>query len=144
MWVSFMLSSWPFSSFFSTVTLFLSLASFSHAQQTFFPASIPLAVRSTYFNTWESTTNTSVYSQTWPSLPLSPAAVQGWAGLARIDGITYSWLGDTLGVRPTTVTNVNITVTRTVFTLEAGPMELVITFLSPIEARVQLCVARQC
>ena len=133
--VSFMLSSWPFSSLLYTVILFVSLASFSHAQQTSFPGSVPLAVRSTYFSAWESTTNTSIYSQTWPSLSLNPSTVLGWAGLARIDGRTYSWLGDTQNALPVNVTNVNVTATRTTFTLEAGPMELTVTFLSPIEVR---------
>ncbi|VDB91944.1 unnamed protein product [Peniophora sp. CBMAI 1063] len=131
--VSFMLSSWPFSSLFSTVILFVSLASFSHAQQTFFPASVPLAVRSTYFNTWKSTTNTSVWSRTWPSLSVNPSTVLGWAGMVRIDGISYVWLGDMQNAQPTTVKNVNITATRSIFTLEAGPMELTVSFLSPIE-----------
>lgn len=137
MWISFALSSWPFSSILFNTVLFFSLAASSYAQQTFFPASVPLAVRSTYFSAWESTVTTSVYSRTWPTLPLSPDSngVLGWTGLARIDGITYSWLGDAQDVLTSNVTNVNITATRTTFTLEAGPLELVVTFLSPIEVR---------
>lgn len=57
----------------------------------------------------------------------------GWSGYIRVDGSSFVWLGNLL---PTTnLTNLAITPTRTIFTLQAGPMQLNVTFLSPIEVR---------
>ena len=36
------------------------------AQQTFFPAAVPLAVRSPYLTNWDYLTNGSVLGQSWP------------------------------------------------------------------------------
>ncbi|GJE94479.1 hypothetical protein PsYK624_106490 [Phanerochaete sordida] len=64
-------------------------------------------------------------------------SVLGWAGHIRIDdNVTYIWLGD--ATRPTdlnfsVLTNIQITATRTVLSITSGPIDLNITFLSPIE-----------
>ena len=58
-----------------------------------------------------------------------------------MDGISYSWLGQDpaqSGHNISNVTNVQITPTRSVFVLTAGPMNVTVTFLSPIEVSVQL------
>lgn len=62
--------------------------------------------------------------------------ILGWAGYVRIDGASYEWLGaaTTYG-SATNLTATTITPTRTVFTIHAGPMDLNVTFLSPIEVR---------
>lgn len=62
--------------------------------------------------------------------------ILGWAGYVRIDGASYEWLGaaTTYG-SATNLTATTITPTRTVFTIHAGPMNLNVTFLSPIEVR---------
>lgn len=56
----------------------------------------------------------------------------------RIDGSnsTYGWLGR-IGVQPASVLDLTVTPTRTVWTLRAGKVDLKITFLSPIEVRIQ-------
>ncbi|KAI0309520.1 hypothetical protein OF83DRAFT_1071921 [Amylostereum chailletii] len=109
------------------------MATGSGAQQTFFPANVPLAARSTYMSSWVSTQAGSVYSHTWPTTSIGPFAILGWGGLVKIDNTTYSWLGNPQNGATTNVSQFSVTPTRTVFTLSAPPMELNITFLSPIE-----------
>ncbi|KAL1946009.1 hypothetical protein VTO73DRAFT_2011 [Trametes versicolor] len=100
----------------------------------FSPASIPLAVRSPYMSVW--------YNNTNGSLPLSESLpifwglqeTVGWVGRIRVDGRTYSWMGqDGSAPLSATVTDMQITPTRSIFTMHAGLMNLTITFLSPIE-----------
>ncbi|KAI0829800.1 DUF1793-domain-containing protein [Trametes gibbosa] len=102
--------------------------------QTFFPASIPLANRSPYLSAWHSSTNTSgPLSHSWPSF-WDQNAILGWAGKIRVDGVTYSWMGDDMPpASGANVTNVQVTPTRSIFVMQAGPMNVTITFLSPIE-----------
>lgn len=60
----------------------------------------------------------------------------GWNGLARIDGVTWEWLGFADGDVPlsrTALAQFEITPTRTIHTLHAGGVDLTITYLSPIE-----------
>ena len=62
----------------------------------------------------------------------------GWAGKIRIDGTTYAWLGqDGIDNASATVTDFQITPTRSIFAMQAGPMNLTVTFLSPIEVSCQ-------
>lgn len=60
----------------------------------------------------------------------------------RIDGTSYEWLGTTTEYGgATNLTATTITPTRTVFTIQAGPMDLNVTFLSPIEVRLgRICL----
>ena len=62
----------------------------------------------------------------------------GWAGLVRVDGnITYKWLGQpatSTFLNHTILSNIQITPTRTILNITAGPVDLTVTFLSPIEA----------
>ena len=53
-------------------------------------------------------------------------------GAIRIDGTSYIFLG----IRDQNVSkieNIQITPTRTIYVMTAGPMNLTVTFLSPIE-----------
>ena len=51
-----------------------------------------------------------------------------------MNGQTYQWMGhDGAGIA--NVTNIQITPTRSVFVMQAGPMNITITFLSPVEVR---------
>lgn len=47
----------------------------TRAQQTLFPAAIPLAVRSPYLSTWYHITNGTVFGQLWPATYNSPSEV---------------------------------------------------------------------
>ena len=60
--------------------------------------------------------------------------MMGWVGKIRVDGQTYSWLGqDSASDGPANVTDVRITPTTTIFVMEAGKMNITVSFLSPIE-----------
>ena len=64
--------------------------------------------------------------------------ILGWSVLVRVDGLTYSFLGDVVGnLYNFTVnsTSITITPTQTVVTAQAGPMQVNLTFLNPIEVR---------
>ncbi|KAI0335016.1 DUF1793-domain-containing protein [Cubamyces sp. BRFM 1775] len=120
------------------VLWFWSLFSMVLAQspvQTFFPAAIPLSIRSPYMSIWQQSTNGSTpLSHSWP-LFWGLQSIMGWAGKIRVDGQTYAWLGDDYGPPfVANVTNVQITPTRSIFVMQAGPMNVTVTFLSPIEA----------
>jgi hypothetical protein len=64
--------------------------------------------------------------------------ILGWAVLVRVDGLTYSFLGDeNQGILNGTVnlTNIVVTPTQTVVAAQAGPMQVNLTFLNPIAVR---------
>ncbi|KAI0312486.1 hypothetical protein OF83DRAFT_644042 [Amylostereum chailletii] len=106
------------------------------AQQTFFPSSVPLFFRSPYVYAYIRTGNQDVHSNVWPRLS-SYVPSLGWTGLIKVDnGTTYLWQGDTgsvAGTNDTVLKYSTVTPTRTIFTIQAGPLELNITYLSPIE-----------
>ncbi|KAI1795670.1 hypothetical protein LXA43DRAFT_1058371 [Ganoderma leucocontextum] len=102
--------------------------------QTLFPAAIPLAVKHPYMSVWyESLNNSTPLSNSWP-LFWNLGAIMGWAGKIRVNGTTYKWMGqDATGGTPANVTNIQITPTRSIFVMQAGPMNVTVTFLTPIE-----------
>ena len=51
-----------------------------------------------------------------------------------MNGTTYLWMGKD-GSELANITNIQITPTRTIFVMQAGPMNVTITFLSPVEVR---------
>ncbi|KAH9171796.1 hypothetical protein EDB89DRAFT_2096462 [Lactarius sanguifluus] len=106
---------------------------YGRAQQTLFPAAIPLAVRSPYLSCWDHTTNGTNLGSLWPTTS-NPSQILGWAVLVRIDGLTYSVLGNERGLNGTAnVTDTVITPTQTVIATQIGPMQVNLTFLNPIE-----------
>ncbi|KAH9942428.1 uncharacterized protein BXZ73DRAFT_88008 [Epithele typhae] len=104
--------------------------------QTFFPASIPLAVRSPYFNAWQSSTNgTNVTLPNSWLVDWTQATQSGLYALVRVDGASYQLTGHhsyppAVGA---IVTNVQLTPTRSIFVMKAGPLNVTFTFLSPVE-----------
>ncbi|SRR6266702_8355144 len=142
--------------------LLFSLVQYRRAQQTLFPAAIPLAVRSPYLSSWYFTTNGTTFGRIWPttianrpesasneacyflSLDIMPrfTAYQnlGIPVHVRVDNITYSFLGYSPSVDGSVdLTNTVITPTQTKFTAQAGPMQFILTFLNPIEVRSGVC-----
>ena len=96
------------------------------------PPSVPLAVRSPYLSTWLPATElTAAVPKFWYG------GNRGFAGLIRIDGHLYAWAGraEVRGarVRAMTQTSLQVTATRSVFTLSARGVELTAEWLSPIE-----------
>ena len=73
--------------------------------------------------------------------------ILGWSVLVRVDGLTYSFLGDVVAnLYNGTVnfTSIAITPTQTAVTAQAGPMQVNLTFLNPIEVRFHSSVIFQC
>ncbi|KAH9001000.1 hypothetical protein EDB92DRAFT_1788120 [Lactarius akahatsu] len=112
--------------------LIFSLFHYARAQQTFYPAAIPLFVRSPYLNCWG-------YLSDEPSSPrisqtTTFSQVLNLVVLVRVDNITYLFLGNASTVNITVnLTNVVVSPTQTKLTAEAGPMQINLTFLNPIE-----------
>ncbi|KAJ3902272.1 putative glutaminase A, partial [Lentinula edodes] len=107
------------------------------------PAAIPLAVRSPYFQSYLSHTSTTSGTNTWPSFWTTNHTL-GWSGLLRVDGTLYEWLGSAVEdggltiannatAKAVTLQNYQITPTRSILSLQAGAMDINVTFLSPIE-----------
>ncbi|TCD67396.1 hypothetical protein EIP91_012431 [Steccherinum ochraceum] len=94
------------------------------------PVNLPLAIRSPYFNCWGDAT---APGQNWPFLWNSNHL--GLYGSIRVDGIAYKWVGgDSPGLNLTSRVDLQITPTRTMYTLQAGPSMLInVTFMTPIE-----------
>ncbi|KAH9915014.1 uncharacterized protein BXZ73DRAFT_81449, partial [Epithele typhae] len=100
----------------------------------FTPASIPLAVRSPYVNAWQISTNGSApLSNSWANFWSQTVPDLGWRGKIRIDGTVYNWMGGDLIPPTANITAVQVTPTRSIYSMQVGPMTLTITFLSPLE-----------
>ncbi|KAH8977287.1 hypothetical protein EDB86DRAFT_2818156 [Lactarius hatsudake] len=101
------------------------------AQQTLFPAAIPLVVRSPYLSCW-SHVRTSISDGI-----NEPVVVQVlvWHFLLRVDGTTYSFFERDLESANGTANVIDtvVTPTQTVIAAQAGPMRVNFTFLNPIE-----------
>ncbi|KAJ7585371.1 hypothetical protein C8J56DRAFT_946578 [Mycena floridula] len=104
-------------------------AQFSAARN-FWPGSYPLAVRSPYLNSWFNIQAGTTNLKTWPT-PWDVSNNNGWSGAVRVDGVAFAWMGDMANA--TNLQSSEVTPTRTMFTITAGPVLLNITFLSPIE-----------
>ena len=67
--------------------------------------------------------------------------ILGWSVVFRVDGLAYSFLGDVLSSSHNATVNftsIAITPTQAVVTAQAGPMQVNLTFLNPIEVRFTL------
>ncbi|KAF8960765.1 hypothetical protein BDZ97DRAFT_1630582, partial [Flammula alnicola] len=103
------------------------------------PSVLPLLVKSPYFNSWlpkdASNANSNPdYGQ------LAPVAwngrTLGLIGIARVDNQTWQWQGSegpSITISKVLTRDTFITPTRTILTLEAGPVLLNVTYLSPID-----------
>ncbi|KAI8582627.1 hypothetical protein K450DRAFT_226152 [Umbelopsis ramanniana AG] len=94
----------------------------------------PLAVRQPYVSTWLEANN---LPGSWPTF--WTGKTKGWEGIVRVDGTSYEILGaastnaNITGLKSATQKSVTTTPTQTIFTLAAGPVNVVVTFLSPVE-----------
>ncbi|KAI0677168.1 DUF1793-domain-containing protein [Trametes maxima] len=101
----------------------------------FNPAAVPLAVRSPYLSAWLPQGSGTALNGAWPTF--WTGSILGWAGYVKVDGATYNWLG-VPAVGGTTTTkatqkSLQFTSTQSIFVLTAGPIDLTVTFLSPVE-----------
>ncbi|KAJ7927321.1 hypothetical protein B0H13DRAFT_2556868 [Mycena leptocephala] len=104
----------------------------AHAHQTFFPSAVPLAVRSPTLNCWLDTSSGTNPMTTWPTF-WNRQHMLAWAGYIKVDGLTWHWLGNPGPGNASTWLATEVTPTRTILTVQAGPMRLNVTFLSPVE-----------
>lgn len=125
----------------------------------FSPPAYPLAVRSPYLNTWlpQGFGPTQFNVHTWPnhwnidntvspdpsrrtSLYLVYVKVVGWYASAVVDGKAYRIIGVAPidGVSIANQTATEFTSTQTTVVLTAGPMQITVSFISPIEVVVLL------
>ncbi|KAF8076521.1 DUF1793-domain-containing protein [Lyophyllum atratum] len=101
----------------------------------FNPPSIPLAVRSPYLSAWLPQGAGAALNDVWPSF--WTGSTLGWAGFVKVDGKAYSFLGAP-NVPGATFTKAaqkssKFTATKSIFVLAAGPVDITVTFLSPVE-----------
>ena len=61
--------------------------------------------------------------------------IMGWQGAIRVDGVTYSWMGafPNMQGHVASVQDIQITPTQSIFYMTAGPMNLTVSYLSPVE-----------
>ncbi|KAJ7179016.1 DUF1793-domain-containing protein [Mycena filopes] len=100
----------------------------------FNPSSIPLAVRSPYLSTWLPQGAGNPLNGVWPQHWTGQTV--GWAGFIKVDGTAYSFLGDPVIAAPfkkATQTSMEFTSTQSIFIMSCGPIDLNVTFLSPVE-----------
>ncbi|KAJ7743879.1 hypothetical protein B0H16DRAFT_1422818 [Mycena metata] len=111
------------------------LADPSWTSTPFNPPSVPLAVRTPYLNTWLPQGTGNALNDEWPTL--WQGSVTGWTGFAKVDGQSYSWLGaasiDGVNFTKATQKSFTFTATQSIFVLSAGPVDITVTFLSPVE-----------
>ncbi|KAL0573009.1 hypothetical protein V5O48_008955 [Marasmius crinis-equi] len=123
--------------FFAAFLHFQSVCALSWSATPFNPPSVPLAVRTPYLSAWlgqkkEGTALNEAWPTFWNDRTL------GWAGFIRVDGKAYSYLGDARinngsSFEKATQKSVEFTSTQSTFVLSAGPVDLTVNFLSPVE-----------
>ncbi|KAH7100410.1 DUF1793-domain-containing protein [Auriculariales sp. MPI-PUGE-AT-0066] len=99
----------------------------------FEPAAIPLAVRTPYLSAWLA--GGHALPESWPTLYQGAVRRLGWAGYVRVDATAYRTMGlsNVDGQQVAQQTAVKITASSSEFTLTVGSVELLYTFLSPVE-----------
>ncbi|CAA7266374.1 unnamed protein product [Cyclocybe aegerita] len=96
-----------------------------------FPSFIPLVQRSPHFGSWIAANESlGTPANQWPITWTN--RILGWQGFVRVDGSSWQWQGRQGGELARTL-GAYITPTRTIFTIEAGPVQFNVTYLSPIE-----------
>ncbi|EJC99891.1 DUF1793-domain-containing protein [Fomitiporia mediterranea MF3/22] len=103
----------------------------------FSPPAIPLAVRSPYLNTWlpQGAGPTQLNVHTWPNFWNIENTVTSWYAHAVVDGVAYRLVGVAANPNVTVAnqTAIEFTPTQTFVQFTAGPMQMNVSFLSPIE-----------
>jgi Domain of unknown function (DUF5127)/Domain of unknown function (DUF4965)/Domain of unknown function (DUF1793)/Ricin-type beta-trefoil lectin domain-like/Domain of unknown function (DUF4964) len=97
------------------------------------PPATPLIVRNPYVSVWLA--GDSLVGN-WPTF--WQGTTKAICGIALIDGNPYVFMGNPAGIGSVgtmTQTNLTVTATQSIFTFQAGGITLILTFLSPIEAR---------
>ncbi|KAG9073509.1 hypothetical protein FS749_015070 [Ceratobasidium sp. UAMH 11750] len=99
----------------------------------FNPPQFPLVVKSPYTSAWAIGANAELARQ-WPHFGTTNG-ILGWTCYAKVDNLTYNVIGAP-GSRASSVVNqtsTQFTATQTVIISRAGPIDLTVTFLSPLD-----------
>ncbi|KAJ7275825.1 hypothetical protein C8J57DRAFT_1466503 [Mycena rebaudengoi] len=124
----------------------------------FFPSKADAPSLQLTFNCWlDSHHNATNPVSSWPatqhvwiisicaetSVLIAPIYVQilGWAGYIKVDGVAWMWLRIPVSGNANTWLQTEITPTRIIISVKAGPMLLNITFLSPVELYADISAA---
>jgi hypothetical protein len=94
---------------------------------------LPLEIRSPYLNFW---TPPQTSSLTTLNAFFFTQAFGNRTALIRIDGVTHAIFGELPLANQTNAITAYLTPTRTGFTFQIGPVDLILTFFSPIEVRL--------
>jgi len=97
------------------------------------PPATPLIVRSPYLSTWQPADN---LPGTWSSF--WTGHITALCGIARIDGTAYVFAGAPAlpsgpALTPMTQASLQVTGTRSIYTLTGGGVTLTVTFFSPVD-----------
>lgn len=119
--------------FLSLAILVLAASAVSWNATPFNPASVPLAVRSPYLSAWLPQGAGTALNGAWPQF--WTGSILGWAGYIRVDGDTYTFLGDPVvaGAKSAVQKSLEFTSTQSIFVMTAGPVDINVNFLSPVE-----------
>lgn len=119
--------------FILLTTLALTTSAVSWNATPFNPASVPLAVRSPYLSAWLPQSAGTALNGAWPQF--WTGSTLGWAGYIRVDGATYTFLGDPVvaGAESAMQKSLEFTSTQSIFVMTAGPVDITVNFLSPVE-----------
>ncbi|KAF8351347.1 DUF1793-domain-containing protein [Amanita rubescens] len=116
----------------------IAVRAFSWTATPFNPAAIPLAVRTPYLSAWLPQGAGAALNDVWPTF--WTGQIVGWAGFVKVDGVPYSFLGapSVPGTSFNKATQKSFvtcqfTATQSIFVLSAGPVDLTVNFLSPVE-----------
>ncbi|CAE6416192.1 unnamed protein product [Rhizoctonia solani] len=98
----------------------------------FSPPNFPLAVKSPYASTWVTGYDREPAKQ-WAQF--GTGGILGWTCYVRVDNTTYKALGapSNAANNDTIQTQTQFTPTRTIINSRAGPVDLVVTFLSALD-----------
>ncbi|KAF9042247.1 hypothetical protein BJ165DRAFT_260171 [Panaeolus papilionaceus] len=123
-----------FAGFLLALTTSLCLTSARAQFATSFPGAIPLFQKTPHFGSWISAANGSLVANAapfgWTELP------QNYVAYVQVRDRQWQWLGyrdNGSDIWNATALGVSISPTRTVLTMQAGPVSFNATFLTPIE-----------
>ncbi|KAF9008954.1 DUF1793-domain-containing protein [Cyathus striatus] len=101
----------------------------------FNPPAIPLAVRTPYLSAWLPQGSGAALNDVWPTF--WTGSILGWCGFVKVDGVAYSFLGAPgvpgVNFNKAVQKQIEFTATKSTFVLSAGPVDITVTFLSPVE-----------
>ncbi|PPR07202.1 hypothetical protein CVT26_012635 [Gymnopilus dilepis] len=101
----------------------------------FNPPAFPLAVRSPYLSAWLAQGSGAALNDVWATF--WTGQIVGWAGFINVDGKSFSFLGAPsvpgANFAKAVQKSSTFTSTQSIFVLSAGPVDVTVTFLSPVE-----------